>query len=191
MKQAILLISLMLINSRDASSQPAYHKHSSGISIGYGFINVWKTFLDKIVDIPTYKVKATGPLTLIYEYGITNRFSAGISAGYSRVRGRAEKYQLYDQITFWSVLARANYHLWTGRKLDPYFGGGIGVSNSKYKNLDPHTIISQELNKNVPGNVDFSGQFGLTYMLCRRLGCYAEIGYVHGALLHVGAITRF
>ncbi|MFT3908567.1 MAG: outer membrane beta-barrel protein [Ferruginibacter sp.] len=191
MKKTILLPVFLIVFVFNSAYSQAYQKHSSNISIGYGFVNVWKTFLDKIVDIPSYKVRAAGPVTLIYEYAITKRFSAGISAGYSRIRGKAEKYQLYDQITFWSALVRADYHLWTGKKLDPYFGGGIGISNSKYKNLDPHTIISEDLNKNVPSNLDFTGQAGLKYFFSKHFGLYTEIGYVHGALLHVGATAKF
>jgi outer membrane protein W len=169
----------------------AYEKRHSAVSIGYGFFNMWKSFLDKVIDIPEYKVKATGPLTFIYEYGISKRFSAGILGSYSRVNGKAEKFQLSDQITFWTLHARANYHFWTSKKIDPYFGGGIGINNAKYKNLDPNTYIPPEAYASVPSTLDFSGQVGIKYFLSNHFGLYMEAGYVSGAILHVGLTGQF
>ncbi|MBC7536034.1 MAG: porin family protein [Ferruginibacter sp.] len=187
-------IQFLLLIATDSSAQPntgkAYKKGHSTLTIGYGIGNVWKVFLDKIVDIPEYKVKSSGPYTLVYEYGILQRFSVGAAAGYSRVRGKAEKYQLADQITFLSLLVRANYHIWTTSALDPYFGGGIGINNSKYKNLDQHTIISNP-NSKVPNTIDFSGQVGIKYFPAKKLGVNIEAGYINGAIILVGVTTRF
>ncbi len=171
-------------------SAQAYSKRSSDISLGYGLINVWKIFLHKVVDIPDYKITSPGVFTLIYEYGITKRFSAGICGSYSRIQGKAEKYQLHDQLTVQSLLARANYHFWTKARIDPYFGGGIGIINSKYKNLDPHTVIP-DLNKRVPSTLNFSGQLGIKYFPSEHFGFYSEVGYVGGAIVHIGLTGKF
>lgn len=168
----------------------AYAKGAVTLSAGYGFVNLWEIFLNKVYDIPDYNVKSTGPLTLIIHYGFTRRFSAGLTGSYSRINGKAEKYQLSDQITFLSLLASANYHFLTKEKFDPYFGAGIGISNSKYKNLDTHTILPDALNKKVPGTLDFSGQVGIKYFPLKFIGLFAEGGYVNGAVLHIGVTTK-
>jgi opacity protein-like surface antigen len=187
---ALLFIGLSQHVHAQTNNDLACKKGSSSVSLGYGFINVWKVFLKKIVDNPEYKIKATGPVTLIYEYGINRRFSGGIIASYSRINGKSEKIQFADQITFLTLQARANYHLFTSKKLDPYFGGGIGINNSKYKNLDTHTV-NIDANKNVPSNLDFSGQVGLKYFPLPNLGCYVEAGYVSGAIVHIGITSSF
>ncbi len=194
MKKMFLLFlfsSLFIKIVAQPNTAKAYNKGQLEISIGYGFINVWKTFLDKVIDIPEYKVKATGPFTTIVEYNISRRFSAGVLGSYSRVNGKSPRFQLSDQITFWTLHARANYHFWTTRKLDPYFGAGIGFNNAKYKNLDPNTIISEEANESVPSTIDFSGQVGLKYFFSKNIGLYTELGYVSGAIIHVGISGKF
>ncbi|MEO8771750.1 MAG: outer membrane beta-barrel protein [Ferruginibacter sp.] len=168
----------------------ACDKHSSNISFGYGLVSVWKTFLDKVIEIPEYKVKSTFFYTLIYEHAIYKRFSVGISASYSRVNGKADRFELSDQITILSVLARADYHLFKSAKFDPYFGGGIGINNSKYKNLNTQTVIP-DLNKSIPSTLDFSAQLGLKYFPVKHFGVYMEAGYVGGAILHVGVTSKF
>ena len=195
MKKLLLcLILFSLIISTDSYAQPnlgkAFETRHSTLTIGYGIGNVWKVFLDKVVDIPEYKVKSLGPYSLVYDYGILPGFSVGLAAGYSRVRGKAEKYQIADQITFLSLLLRANYHIWTTSRLDPYFGGGIGINNSKYKNLDPQTILNNP-NSKVPNTIDFSGQVGLKYFPYKKLGVNIEAGYINGAIILVGITTRF
>src|SRR6476661_1608472 len=141
MKTILLLLLLVPAGIfAQTANRRAYDKGRSVVSVGYGFINVWTTFLDKVIDIPDYHVKATGPVTLVYEYGISRRISAGILGSYSRVRGESKRFQLKDQISFWTLHARANYHVFTTERWDGYFGGGIGFNNAKYKNLDPHTV---------------------------------------------------
>lgn len=188
MKKFILVAFLCAINF--FSIAQAYNRHGSTITIGYGIKNLWTVFLDKVVDIPEYKVRSSGPYSLIYEHSVFKRMSAGLAASYSRVRGKAERFQLADQITFLSLIARANYHLFNGEKMDPYFGAGIGVNNSKYKNLDTHTIISNA-NSNVPNTVDFSFQLGFKYFFNNQFAINGEAGYISGAVGLVGLSAKF
>ncbi|MEO6669277.1 MAG: outer membrane beta-barrel protein [Ferruginibacter sp.] len=183
-------IVLMLTASLDVMAQPtgtAYEKNSSNISLGYGFVNVWGRFLERSITLPEYQVKSQFFFTLVYEYALLNRVSAGLSASYSRVRGEASRYQLLDQITIFSVLARANYHVFKSSKFDPYFGGGIGINNSQYRNLNRSVIPVDK----VPSLLDFSAQLGLKYFPVKHLGFYMEAGYVGGAILHLGVTGSF
>ena len=184
----LLLLTSTNVFAQKKTGKKAY-RHYSTVSVGHGFINVWKTFLDKVIDIPEYKVKSTFFYTLIYEYNF-GRFSGGFSGSYSRVNGRADRFELSDQISIVSVLMRGNYHFLRSAKLDPYFGGGIGFNNAKYKNLNTQTVIP-DLNKHVPSELDFCGQLGLKYFPVKHIGVYMEAGYVGGAILHVGITGKF
>lgn len=191
-KSALLFVFIFLVSYASFAQKAndmAYEKGNSTISLGYGIVNVWKSFLG-LIPIPEYEVKSPGVFTFIYEYGITKRFSGGLAASYSRIRGKAERFQIADQLTIISVDLRANYHLWTNKKFDPYFGAGIGFNNSKYKNLDTHTVAVAD-NSKTPSTLDFSGQVGIKYFPIPHFGLYAEAGYVGGAIVHVGLTGRF
>ena len=188
-----LVISLLLFNinilSQDTDKQ-SYIKGGSVIMIGYGLGNIWKTFLNDAISssIPgiTYKVTSTGPVTLVYEYGILRRISAGIALAYSKVKGRYSGYgdEFIDELTVFSALARANYHFGKSEKFDPYVGAGIGYVNSKYSN-------DQSATRNkVPGTLGYSGQLGARYYFNTSLGVYAEIGYVGGSFGQLGITVK-
>ena len=169
-----------------AQVNPAYKKHTSTITAGYGFGNVWKTFLDKAITIPEYKVSSTGPFTLIYEYGITKRISGGLAGCYSRVNGNSKRFQLADELTILSLLARADYHFGSSVKFDPYFGAGIGINNARYINN-----ASVNANSKVPSTFEYSGQLGIKYFILSQVGIYAEAGYVGGSFLQGGFTVKF
>ena len=185
-----LLLCLSVSCDAQQNQAVAYAKNTSTITAGYGIGNIWKSFLDKAIEIPEYRVKSTGPFTLIYEYAVSRRFSAGVQGSYSRVNGKASRFQLADQITILSLLARVNYHFWTSAKFDPYFGGGIGLNNSKYENKDPNTT-GVNLNSKVPSTFDYSGQLGVKYFPWRHFGFYAEAGYVGGSFVQAGITAKF
>ena len=109
---SVLLLVLITSNvTAQIKKERAYEKGNANISLGYGFVNVWRAFLDRAITLPEYNVKSKFFFTLVYEYALLKRFSVGVSASYSRVHGEADRYQLSDQITIFSALARANYHL--------------------------------------------------------------------------------
>lgn len=194
MKKIIFLLLLFIaaVSTQGYSQKntsKAYATSTSNITLGYGIGNFWTVFLDKVIEIPDYKVSSLGPFTLLYEYGISKRFNTGIALSYSRARGKAERFQIADQITFYSVILRANYHFFTGAKLDPYIGAGVGISNSKYKNLDEHTVGNY--NSKAPNTFEPNAQLGIKYFPLKRFGVCAEIGYVGGALGLIGITTKF
>lgn len=170
----------------DANTAPG--KLRSSITVGYGIGNIWKTYLEKTISVPGYNISSSGPVILIYEYAISKRFSAGISGSYSLVKGKYSKpnFEFNDKLTILTLLARVNYHLWTTRKLDPYFGGGIGLNNSKYRNSESFNANAKE-----PSTFDYSGQLGLKYWPHKNLGLYAEAGYVGGSFVQLGLTGKF
>lgn len=188
----LLLVSLTGFSlglTAQKNNNKAYHKYNSNFILGYGIENFWTIFLDKGIDIPDYTVKSLGPFTVAYEYGISNRFSAGMALSYSRARGKAERFQLADQISFYSLILRANYHFFTTAKLDPYFGAGVGISKSVYKNLDDATVGNY--NSKVPNTFEPNAQLGIKYFPVKHFGICAEVGYIGGALGLIGIAAKF
>jgi outer membrane protein W len=193
MKQVRLIIFILVCSLSAIAQQQsakAYKKNSSNIELGYGIYNFWTGVLDKGVQIPGYTTNSLGPFSIIYEYGITKRFSGGAALSCSRVRGESKRFQIADQITTWSVLLRANYHFFTSAKLDPYVGGGVGISRSIYKNLDPNTVAT-DYEGNVPNTFEPNVQLGIKYFPLEHFGFCAEIGYVGGALGLIGIAAKF
>lgn len=168
----------------------AFEKGNSIISLGYGIGNIWKAFLEDAVSYPdnTYKVSNNGTYTLIYEYGVTDRISAGLAVGYSEVEGTfigfGEKFT--EKLTNFSVLARANYHIGKFRKFDPYVGGGIGYYHFNYSNDRPGLV-----NSKVPGAFGYSAQLGLRYYATPQWAAFGEVGYVGGSLVQLGVTFKF
>lgn len=155
---------------------------------GHGIGNLWKHFMDKAIQIPEYKVRSSGPYTLIGEYGISDRISAGLAGSYAQIKGESNRFELKDQLTIWTLLLRGNYHFFRSQKLDAYCGAGFGVSNSKYENKD---LNNANLNEDVPSNFDYSGQLGLRYFPLPYVGAWVELGYVGGSFAQVGACVKF
>lgn len=194
MKARFLLICILFqVSTQDLKAQDdirAFEKGTSTISLGLGIGNVWKSFLEDAVSYPegTYKVSNNGTFTIIYEYGVSNKFSAGIAIGYSEVEGNFVGYgeKFTEKLTNFSMLARANYHLGKFKKFDPYIGGGIGYFHFKYTNDRPGLVDSK-----TPGAFGYSAQLGAHYYFSSHWGAFAEVGYVGGSLVQLGATYKF
>ena len=192
MKKLILfsiLIAFALHVPAQRTKAKAFHQYNSQVTAGYGIGNFWTVFLDKAIEIPGYKVHSLGPFSLLYEFGITNHISSGMAFSYSRARGKAERFQIADQISFYSIILRANYHFFTTYKLDPYAGIGLGISKSIYKNLDEHTIGNY--NSKVPNTFEPNVQAGIKYFPVKHWGLCAELGYIGGAFGLLGIVGSF
>lgn len=168
----------------------AFKRNEVSVGLGYGFINLSKVFLKKFIEIPEYKVSKSQVFTLIGEYNLLKRFSFGISGTYNRIKGESKRFEIADQITLVYGLIRGNYHYVLNKWIDPYIGGGVGLSSYKYKNLNSQTVGINP-NEKVPGTFDFSLQAGIKYFPTKHLGVYTEIGYVGAAVFHVGVSGKF
>ncbi len=187
-----ILFQLITLNISAQDDTKAFEKGSSTISAGLGIGNVWKSFLEDFTNYPenSYEVSNNGTYTLIYEYGVSNKFSAGLAVGYSQVEGyfNGAGYGITftEKLTNFSVLARANYHIGNFKKFDPYVGGGLGYFHFKYSNDNPGIIDSKS-----PGAFGYSAQLGLRYYVLPQLAAFAEGGYVGGSLVQLGATFKF
>jgi hypothetical protein len=163
-----------------------FQNHQQSLSIGHGIGNIWKSFLEKGVNIENYKIKSTGPINLQYDYVVFKNFSVGAIVSYSQIKGSYNNsgFVFSDQLTIFTALARVNYHFIKHKKLDPYLGGGIGYVYSKYQNnLNTKST-------NVPGELGYSAQLGINYFILKNFGLFGETGYVGGSFFQIGVVAN-
>ena len=188
MKKVTLILALAmtatsLFAQKGKGSDGAFSQGSSTVSLGYGFGNIWKTLL----SLGGESVSATGPLALTYEYGVAEHISAGISLGYSQIKGTVGSYE--EKLTNFSAVARGNYHFGSSEKFDPYIGLGLGYYNFKW--TDNSTGGNSVASFSIPGAFGFSAQLGAKYFFTPKFGAYAEIGYVAGSIAQLGVTAKF
>jgi len=163
-----------------------YQNNTQTISIGHGIGNIWKSFLEKGVNIENYTIKTSGPINLQYDYIFFKNFSVGAIVSYSQIKGSYNNsgFVFSDRLTIFTALARVNYHFIKHKKLDPYFGGGCGYIYSKYQN-NLNTSST-----NVPGEFGYSAQVGLNYFILNNIGLYSELGYLGGSFVQLGFVLN-
>lgn len=157
------------------------------ISVGHGIGNIWKTYLNRIINLPgiRYKIRSYGPYNLIGEYRLNNRISAGVAIGYSEIDGIYSGYGDYfkDRLTIFSILVRANVHFNVRKRWDVYAGGGAGYVNSQYDNS------GSQSGRSAPPEFGYSGQIGGRFSINSRWGIYLEAGYVGGSFVQIGGFV--
>jgi outer membrane protein W len=169
-----------------SSSKKLVEKHTQTLSIGHGIGNVWKTFLEKGVNIDNYVVKSSGPFNLEYEREVIKHFNVGAIISYSKIKGsyNYNGFSFSDQLKIFTALVRVNYHFIKHKKLDPYVGGGCGYIYSKYQN-NLNTSST-----NVPGEFGYSVQAGLNYFIFNNIGLFGEVGYLGGSFVQLGFVLN-
>lgn len=163
-----------------------YSNHRKTIAIGHGIGNIWKSFLEKGVNIENYTIKSTGPINLQCDYEVFKNFSVGAIVSYSQIKGSYNNngFVFSDQLTIFTALARVNYHFIKYKKIDPYIGGGFGYVYSKYQNnLNTKST-------NVPGELGYSAQVGINYFMLKNFGLFVEAGYVGGSFFQLGIVAN-
>jgi opacity protein-like surface antigen len=163
-----------------------FQNNRQTISFGHGIGNIWKSFLEKGVNIDNYTIKTTGPINVQYDYEVFKNFSVGTIVSYSQIKGSYYNngFSFSDQLAIFTALARVNYHFIKHKKLDPYVGGGCGYIYSKYQN-NLNTSST-----NVPGEFGYSAQVGLNYFILNNIGLFGEFGYLGGSFVQLGLVLN-
>ncbi len=193
MRAKILICGLLILGiATSCYAQAAHKKPSSKLAIGHGIGNVWKSFLRDAINADVraaagYTITGTGPINVIYEHQIYKKFSGGIQFSYAKVKGDGayNGFVFSDQLTIYSVLARADYHFYASKRFDSYIGIGGGYVHSKYQN-NVNTSSSS-----VPGEFGYTAQLGARYYFMSRLGIFGELGYVNGSFMQLGIVGKF
>ncbi len=202
MKKLLLVCAIGLfagINTASAQEGDgtAYSQGQSTVSLGYGFGNIWKK-LFKITSAfsgGSYKTSSTGPYSITYEYGVTDKISVGLAVAYSQIKGvytdpsdPDENYT--DKLTNTSAILRGNYHFGSSAKFDPYIGLGLGYYNFKYETKYKDGTNTGNVFA-IPGSFGFNGQLGAKYYITDQFGLFAEVGYVVGGIGQIGVNFKF
>ncbi len=201
MKKVLLVSAILLAASASTFAQyeddAAYVQGQSTLSAGYGFGSIWKKLfkLSATYSEGAYKVSSTGPFSLTYEYGVSEKISAGIAISYSQVKGtntdaNEPDLNYVETLTNFSAIARGNYHFGSSEKFDPYIGLGVGYYNFKYKYKDGKENTNNSLFA-IPGSFGYNGQLGAKYYFTPVFGAFAEIGYVAGGFGQIGLTAKF
>ena len=199
MKKILFLSAILFAVSTSSFAQydedAAYVQGQSTLSAGYGVGNIWKKLFKFGGSYSgAYKVSATGPFSLTYEYGLSDKISGGIAVSYAQVKGTNTDPDpdlgYVETLTNFSAIARANYHFGSSEKFDPYIGLGLGYYNFKYEFKDGKGNADNNLFA-VPGALGFNGQLGAKYYFSPSFGAFAEVGYVAGAFGQVGLTAKF
>jgi outer membrane protein W len=206
-----LFFSAMLLIAASASVKAqddmAFNEGQSSVSLGYGFLNPYKslfkvTSLGGLFGGPSTKFSALGPIGVTYEYGISEKISIGGQVAYATMKNvsttvngisAGKDYISTEKLNQLSVILRGNYHFGKGAKFDPYAGLGLGYGNFKYSvsDNDNNTANNNLFNISVPGAFGFTGQLGAKYYFSDNIGAFAEIGYLAGSFAQVGVSFKF
>lgn len=215
---SILLLSLTLVHHK--TNAQAFEKEKNYISASYGLGTFFgagygaiKTLIKKTgTNVSGLGLTTLGPIGVKYEYGVTEHIGIGLGVNYqsndidyvntytaSNASGPYTVTQYYDiNRTSVSVLARMNLHFGDHKKLDPYWGFGIGY---RYVNWDPdYSFTTTDPNvKNIePSIPDFPGMipfgfettFGVRYLFTPHVGAFAEAG-IAKSFLQFGLTGKF
>jgi outer membrane protein W len=194
---AVLVMAFSVTTKAQDNEGGAFSKGSSYVNLGYGFGSIWKNLFKLTAGFSggAYKVTSTGPFSLAYEYGVSDKISVGVIAGYSQVKGTytdasfpSDNY--VDKLTNFSVIARGNYHFGHSEKFDPYIGIGLGYYNFKFESIDAGGVSTGNAFA-IPGAFGFNGQLGAKYFFSTNFGIFAEVGYVAGGIGQVGVALKF
>lgn len=183
MQKSLLILFLLTISNYSVVAQKR-EESKMFFSAGHGIGNIWTKFLKSSFEAPEYKVTSNGPISLVTEYRVYKKISAGISLTYSKIKGDFNKrgFEFSDELIIFTGLIRANYHPILSKTWDLYFGGGIGYVNAQYNN----TLGTKS--SNVPGELGYSAQAGVHYYFLKNFGVYSELGYVNGSFLQLGIV---
>jgi outer membrane protein W len=127
------------------------------------------------------------PIGLSFEYGFTEKISAGAYLGYSSASqelglGTTAKWNY----TYTIVGARGSYHFLNSDKLDPYVGAMLGYNIASVTYDGPGTaptIASASA-------LIIGAHLGARYYFTDKIGAFAELGYGI-AYLQLGVAVKF
>ena len=216
MKNFIFTLSLItiLIGTKSVSAQNnnveyqiydlAWEEEKNYVSVGYGFGNFNTAFLtSNFVAQSGYQIQALGPFFAKYEYAFSDLVGFGVnlayvdntisSTTYNHVLQNNQTINLVEKINFnsLSLLARMNFHFGANKKIDPYFGMGMGYRTATYSfsDNDPFTVDeSFSLGQLFP--LGFEMTFGTRLLFTENIGAYVEVGLAK-AVFQFGLTSKF
>lgn len=204
MKLILILVFLCFISIKTIaknSDSLAFNAGKIILYAGYGYPNIDKSFCQRFLfnGYINFKSMGYGPFHFRAEYGISNKIAIGISINLNSYGGTWKEvytgnngfgvtqqytYNYKKYITSLTGLIRFNYHVFTTKKLDPYFAFGAGFKSIRVNFIngnDPNSFAASTNNPSFDyGFSDLPAGFeavaGLRYYVTPHIGIYSEMG---------------
>lgn len=171
------------------------------LSVGYGagtFLGALQASFDPYTEL-TYR--GLGPIYAKYEYGVAPNIGLGLAFAYAEnewtyrytatdEEGNEARYRETAARAAYSILARANFHLGSSRRFDPYIGLGMGYRDATWRirSEAPGGSSGVAFKSFVP--FGFEATIGARYFFLENLGVYAEVGGAK-SVVQGGIAARF
>lgn len=122
-----------------------------------------------------YSSKWTPPLSISYEYGISDRVSIGLMGGYAtqKIVDQSDNGFKYNHLL---IGARGSYHFATTESFDPYFGVLLGYNKVSVSDVGSSSSSGSFGSVSASGVLP-GGYLGMNYYFTPGFGVHAEIGY--------------
>lgn len=168
--------------------QAAVHKGNVVFSAGYGAPSIVRAFLKYKTTRDQIEVSGYGPIIFKGEYMISNKFSIGFNASYSRskvtwqdtgydtVQQKYRKFEFGIKAYELSGTLRGNYHFWKRKKIDSYAGLGVGYGLFHMWSYTLAHTTQFNIVYNFPPPVIMEATWGIRYFPTKNLGFYSEVG---------------
>lgn len=221
MKAIFTIILLCFINMKiiaENNDSTAFNLGKIILNVGYGFPNLDKAAFDNNFQWyrnDTYKSMGYGPFHFRAEYGVSDKIGIGVSFNYDTYGGTWSEdyiinngfgstqyytYHFKKTMTALTGLIRFNYHVFTTKKLDPYFALGVGFKNIKKTATsdDPDSKRAEYILKgyndsganNLPADAACEAVAGMRYYFTPHIGIYSEMG-IAKSLIQLGVSIGF
>lgn len=174
-KKIALIIALATVGTFSATAQ-SYDAGNKLLNVGVG---LGSTLSGSGIN------STLPPIGLSFEYGFTEKISAGAYVGYSSA-SQDLGFGFKANYTYTIVGARGSYHFATSDKLDPYFGATLGY-NVATATIEPASSLLTVASASA---VLYSLHLGSRYYFTDNIGAFAELGYGI-AYLQLGVAVKF
>lgn len=148
-----IIIAIAIFTGISSASAQSFSEGTSVIQAGIGFGGAFGT-----------------PISLGYEYGITEKIGVGLSVGY----GSSSESIFGGNYKYTNILVglKGNYHFYTTDEIDFYGGAILG-----YNNQSVSTTFTGPGAKTAVSDVLFGLQAGGRYYFTEKFGAFAEVGF--------------
>ncbi len=148
-----IIVALVMFVGISSVNAQSFGEGTSVIQAGVGFGGTYGT-----------------PISLGYEYGITEKIGVGLSVGYA---SKTEAFGFGTEYKFTNILVglKGNYHFYTTDVIDLYGGAILGY------NVQSATSSNSAFPANAASATIFGAQAGGRYYFTESFGAFAEVGF--------------
>ena len=183
-------------NISDKRFNKAYMYYSGGIGFP-NYASVLSNFFDTkdyfgIDSIINFSEQGFGPFHFKFEKAVRRNIGLGLSVNYVTntfnmdAKYHGLSYPVELKRTNLSIIFRFNHHFYSNKKVDWYYGLGVGIRRNSFEwNTTPGVPLSYKLKFNfgIPYGIEISQ--GMRYYFNEKLAFYYEFGLTK-SLIQVG-----